>query len=57
MGGDSLRVKFNLSVRKVLGGDGVNLLVDPVDLAFKDRNSPEDEILVLRAIRLPDSST
>jgi|ERR1035441_3412417 hypothetical protein len=39
MGGDGLCVKFNFSMGKILVGDGIDLLVDPIDLPLEDGDS------------------
>jgi hypothetical protein len=52
MGGDCLCVEFDLGIGEILTSDPVDLFVNPVDLALEDRDSAQDKIFVLCAIRV-----
>ena len=52
VGGYRLRVKLNVSGRKMVRREPINFFVNPVDLALKNCNAAQDKVSVFYSVRI-----
>ena len=52
VGGNGLRVEFNIAGWKMRRSESVYFIINPIDFSLKDGNSSQDEVLVIVPVRV-----